>query len=314
MKEKINQYIFRIFHLILFVVGGSRSSLCQSNNVTITTQKPAKLSYLIYQLKAEINLSNRAKQVGFCYADHQSPTVKDGKIICTQSNESNSISTIIAQNQLKKGKTYYIRAYSIIGSSILYGNEETISQEQRQFEIGQRAFGGIIAYIFEPGDKLYVKGEIHGIIAAETDLHGKYTWNTTLEANKKITTIFITKQYDEGIGNGKTNTRAIAHEILTKIQELSLASPTKLIYPSAAEVCNTLKLNSYNDWFLPSLKEMQMMWFHQTSELRLNSKTVYWTSTSHKPNKAVVFAFKETPLIRELNHEQEFAIRPMRYF
>lgn len=314
MKEKINQYIFRFAFLILIFVGVSRGSLGQSNNGTITTQKPTKLSYLIYQLKAEINLSNRAKQVGFCYADHQSPTVKDGKIICTQSNESNSISTIIAQNQLKKGKTYYIRAYSIIGSSIHYGNEESISLEFQQYEIGQRAFGGIIAYIFEPGDKLFVKGEIHGIIVAESDLSGTYAWNTTVEANKKQSTIFITKQLDEGLGNGGTNTRTIAYEIRNKIQELSLASLAISIYPAAAEVCNTLKLNSYNDWFLPSLKEMQMMWFHQTSELKLNSKVVYWTSTSYNHNKAIAFAFKETPILKEVNQSLKFAVRPMRYF
>lgn len=151
----------------------------------IITIKPVKLSYSIYQFKAEISFKQNVKEVGFCYSDHELPTVADKRIICNQSKESNAISTILAQNQLKKGETYYIRAYCISGRSILYGNQESMSLEDQQYEVGQKAFGGIIAYIFGPGDKQYVKGEIHGIIAAETDLPNKHTWSTAIEVNEK---------------------------------------------------------------------------------------------------------------------------------
>lgn len=314
MNVKAKLCHLRLVYISLFFACITNDLSGQLNDSGITTSKPARLSNLITLLKAEISSNLKAKEVGFCYADHSSPTIQDGKIICKQSKETNSISTIVGQNQLKKGKTYYVRAYSIVGSSVLYGNKETISLELQKYEIGQRAFGGIIAYIFEPRDKLYVKGEIHGIIAAESDLPGTHSWNTSIDVNKKKFTISLTKPLDEGLGNGATNTRTITSDLRNRLQELSINSPVKSIYPAAAEICSTLKLNSFDDWFLPSLNEMEIMWFHQTAELNLSSKIVYWTSTSYNTNKAVAFAFKETPLIKEVNQELKFAIRPMRYF
>lgn len=314
MNVKAKLSYFRLVSFSLFFACITTDLLAQLNDRGIITSKPARLSNLITLLKAEISSSFKAKEVGFCYADHSSPIIMDGKIICTQSKETNSISTIVAQNQFKKGKTYYVRAYSIVGSTVLYGNEETISLEQQKYEIGQRAFGGIIAYIFEPRDKLYVKGEIHGIIAAESDLPGTHAWNTAIEVNMKKSPISLTRQLEEGLGNGATNTRTITSDLRNRLQELSINIPVKAIYPAAAEMCSTLKLNSYDDWFLPSLNEMKIMWFHQTAELNLSKKNVYWTSTSYNPNKAVAFAFKETPLIKEVNQGLKFAVRPMRYF
>jgi len=51
-------------------------------------------------------------------------------------------------------------------------------------QIGNYSGGGKIAYIFQPGDKGYVDGERHGLIAAEADLPGgdKYTWEAAKKA------------------------------------------------------------------------------------------------------------------------------------
>ena len=51
-------------------------------------------------------------------------------------------------------------------------------------KIGNYYGGGKIAYIFQPGDKGYVDGERHGLIAAEADLPGgdKYTWEAARKA------------------------------------------------------------------------------------------------------------------------------------
>lgn len=314
MKLKAKPYIHPFVNVIILLIGISRTLLGQANNGTITTYKPTKINYSIYQLKAEISLGKKSKEVGFCYADHPFATIEDGKIICLQSNEDYSISAIIGQNQLKKGKTYYVRAFSKVGKSILYGNEEIISLNQQLLEIGQNAFGGIIAYIFEPQDPLFIKGEVHGIVAAESDLTETYAWNTTIEIDKKESVISLTKQLEDGIGNGKANTRTIDSEIQNRIKELKINGQVRSINQAAAEICTNLKLNSFSDWFLPSLKEMEIMWFHQTTVLNLDRKKIYWTSTSYNPNKAIVFAFRDTPLIKEVKQELKYNIRPMRYF
>ncbi len=51
-------------------------------------------------------------------------------------------------------------------------------------KIGNYYGGGKIAYIFQPGEKGYVEGERHGLIAAEADLPGgdKYTWEAAKKA------------------------------------------------------------------------------------------------------------------------------------
>lgn len=132
---------------------------------------------------------------------------------------------------------------------------------------------------------------------------------------KKKTTISPTKQFGEELGMGGANTRTITYDTREMIQNLNNNTSTiRLINPSAAEICSKLNQNSNDDWFLPSLKEMEMMWFHQTEQLKLKRKNVYWTSTSSNSNKALAFAFKDTPLIKAVNQNQKLSIRPMRYF
>jgi hypothetical protein len=314
MKENTSSSYLRFLLFAFFLLGALIDLFGQVSSELIFTGKPTKRSYFIFQLTGKISINQNVKEVGFCYAEHHSPTVKNDKIICNQNKESNSISSLIGQNSLKKGKIYFVRAYCVVDGFVKYGNEENFSTEHQQYEIGEKAFGGRIAYVFEPQDKLFVKGEIHGIVVAESDLRESHTWSTTIQSNRNEFIISTTKQLDEGVGNGKTNTRTIASEIRSKIQDLNVNVPIKIVHYSAAEICATLKLNSYNDWVLPSLNEMQIIWFHQTLELNLSSKNVYWTSTSYSPNKAVAFAFKETPLIKEVNQGFKFAIRPVRYF
>jgi hypothetical protein len=309
MKESTKSTLHSIAFASIMLLF-SWSNLCGQN--TIFTEKPVKLSYLISQFKGEVKM--KAKEVGFCYAEHKNPTIADSKIVCSQSKVSSTISTIVGQNQLKKGKIYYVRAYSILNANVFYGNEETIQLDNQQYEIGDKAFGGVIVYVFEPNDRFYVKGEIHGMVVAESDLTGKYSWNATVETTSTKTTLAPTPSLGENLGFGKTNTKIITADIRNKIQGLMTSGSVKTIHPAAAEVCSTLIINSFDDWFLPSLKEMELIWFHQTPELNLSTKSVYWTSTSFSLNKAVAFAFKEPPLIKEVNQDQKFAVRPIRYF
>jgi hypothetical protein len=285
----------------------------QSTEANLQMASPLKLNYFLYQLKGKFVGCKKAKELGFCFSLHHLPTIGDGKILCEKKTDE-AFSTVIGPHQLRKGKEYFIRPFAIIADKIVYGNEQTLSTINQQFEIGEKAFGGKIAYVFEPQDKLYVKGEIHGIIVADEDLKEKYSWNSTIETKHQKSTISISNQLEEGLGFGSINTQKITKEISNKKAELSTSTPVNTIQFSAAEICARLKLNSYEDWFLPSLNEMQLIWFNQTAELNLVSKTVYWTSTTYNPNKAFAFAFKEPPLRKEVNQELKFSIRPIRYF
>jgi hypothetical protein len=84
---------------------------------------------------------------------------------------------------------------------------------------------------------------------------------------------------EDDIGSGKYNTMLI-------VNELSRAGETEAF---AAKRCQDLMINGYNDWFLPSLQELDMMYEHlkQKDEEDGNSREniggfaedFYWSSS-----------------------------------
>lgn len=121
-------------------------------------------------------------------------------------------------------------------------------EQASEIQIGQNFQGGIIFYINNTGQ--------HGLIAAPTDQSTSINWYNG--------TYIVTGASGTAVGTGLSNTTSI-------ISALGSGS-------YAASLCNQLVLNEYDDWFLPSKEELNLM-FQIYSQLGLDEFADYWSST-----------------------------------
>ena len=179
---------------------------------------------------------------------------------------------------------YTFIALSIIFSACKKENDtpyHSVNNNDSELAIGDTHQGGIFFYEFTQEDSGYVAGEIHGLIAAPSDsLFGDTvaSWGcngTFTGANGTI------------IGTGLENTEDI----------LSGCPNTG----TAAAICDSLTLEGYDDWFLPSKDELNEMYlnlyiqglggFFTYGDIGTSR---YWSSTEYDDGSAWVQNFYDT--------------------
>jgi len=121
--------------------------------------------------------------------------------------------------------------------------------------VGQSYQGGIIAYVDGTGK--------HGLIAAPTDQSPGIQWYNG--------SYFLVTTGTE-IGSGKNNTDRI-------VQMQGDGA-------YAAKLCHDLVIGSYNDWFLPSKDELNMLYQNRLEIGGFNYSGPYWSSSENYSNYA----------------------------
>lgn len=124
--------------------------------------------------------------------------------------------------------------------------------------VGQPYQGGVIAYVFQPGDSGYDPNVPHGIITTESDFTNTYTWGCGGGS--------IMGADQLALGTGPQNTLDI----------LNGCTAT----PIAASVCNNLVSGGYSDWHLPSRDELTILYQNRVAIGGFGTG-YHWSSTEY---------------------------------
>ena len=148
---------------------------------------------------------------------------------------------------------YYIRAYATNSGGTAYGETRDFKTTSL-YSIGQNYGGGIIFYIDGTG--------MHGLIAAPADQSTNILWGCAGT---------LTGASGTAIGTGQANTTTI-------VSSCAEASP--------ARICDNLVLNGFDDWFLPSLDELDEMYYQRFAIGGFVTTESYWSSSEYDADQA----------------------------
>jgi hypothetical protein len=222
---------------------------------------------------------------GVCWGQNQNPTIDNDHI-----NQGNGNGSFICNiGGLVSNTKYYLRAYAVNNTGISYGEE--IDFQTDIFRIGLFYEGGKIFYIDPSGE--------HGFIAALSDYQSNVPWYN----GSFIGTLAMGNE----LGEGKLNTERIVNELGEG--------------EYAAYVCYSLSLNGYHDWYLPSFRELNLM-YTERDIIGGFGNECYWSSTQTKNFDgtrlywvaAKALSFLNGNLVQSQGKLELYRVRPIRSF
>jgi hypothetical protein len=172
-------------------------------------------------------------------------------------------------------------------------------------QIGEIKDGGIVAHIFKPGEEGYVEGEVHGIITAPVDVVFESQWGCQGSAVGGTSS---------AVGRGRSNTQLVMdfHNNLPNF----FTNPSQC-HPNndgsvAARVALEFSTGEFNDWFMPSLHEMNHL-YNNRAAIGGFTNSEYWSSCESNAWNACVMSFVTGEMLSKPKSEFR-RVRVIRFF
>ena len=214
---------------------------------------------------------------GVCWGTSTGPTVA----LTTKTTDGTGTGTFTsAITGLTANTPYYVRAYATNSAGTAYGDEVSF---KTIIAIGDAYQGGIVVYFFQSGNPGYVAGETHGLIASPYDNSAGIPWGPDV----------YLAVFGLSIGDGPIATRNIVDAL----------GPGNY----AAYLCDTLTLNGYSDWYLPSKDELRNL-------SNIVAGGTYWTSLESNTSFAYNIYFTSPPYVYAYNKSESRRVRAFRSF
>jgi len=251
---------FITFQFILIFTLLSFLSSCEIDQYEPIPQKPTLISAAISDITQTSAIgggnivSDGGASItsrGVCWFTSENPTISNFK-----TSDGSGVGIFTSNiNNLFPGKLYHVRAYAINSVGIGYGPDIAFTTvSSTSLSIGDIYQGGIIFYL--SGTYPYQTG----LVCAQNDQGTSVPWYSHNYTYYGTTST--------AIGSGKTNTSSLVSILGNGYY--------------AAKYCDNLVLNGFDDWFLPSRDELDLMY----TNLKKNGfgnfrNTSYWSSSEY---------------------------------
>ena len=127
---------------------------------------------------------------------------------------------------------------------------------KEKIKLGDIYGGGVVFYLDNSNE--------HGLICSEHDL-GECFWGLEGDINTS-----------SDIFAGIENSKLILNQLSSQTYIFGITKKLE----TAARLCMNLKLNGYNDWYLPSMIELKLIEENKILLDGIIRKTFYWSSSS----------------------------------
>ena len=161
-----------------------------------------------------------------------------------------------------------------------------------KLSIGSRYAGGIVFYLDDTAK--------HGLVCAEADF-GKACWG----GNGKLTL----KRDNVSNSIGIENTNRIVEQFSSYIEHGFFSTKTKP-FPTAARLCKESNDGGFNDWYLPTIKELKLIHENLAFSKTVNFKKgdIYWSCLDCSDELAQGFDVKYGYSSNYLKNEMNFVL------